>query len=206
MKTIRVLAVVAAVVVMVSGCSLGGPVGSDPQTHYEIGDTGPAGGVIFYDDEADGVDDIAGARYLEAAPSETEWNGKEWGGHATDVNGNDSGVAPELHGIGDGEANTQAIVDELGSGDYAARLCWDLEHGGYDDWFLPSKDELNAIWDNIVDDGSGANSGIGVFAPNLYWSSSENSATKAWYQDFADGGQGSWGKGLNLRVRAVRAF
>ena len=48
---------------------------------YAIGDTGPAGGIIFYDDEADGVDDIAGARYLEVAPSETEWSDKEWGGY-----------------------------------------------------------------------------------------------------------------------------
>ena len=36
---------------------------------YAVGDTGPAGGVIFYDDEADGTDDIPGVRYLEAAIS-----------------------------------------------------------------------------------------------------------------------------------------
>ena len=41
----------------------------EAKTEYAVGDIGPAGGVIFYDDEADGTDDIPGVRYLEAVIS-----------------------------------------------------------------------------------------------------------------------------------------
>jgi hypothetical protein len=50
--------------------------------------------------------------------------------------------APELDGIGAGQANTTAIVTALGyngSTDYSATLADDLVHEGYTDWFLPSK-------------------------------------------------------------------
>ena len=163
-----------------------------------IGETGEAGGIIFYDDEADGEDDIAGARYLEAAPASTQWDTKEWGGEGTDVNGNDDSVAPGLYGIGDGETSTQAIVDALGSGDYAAKLCSELEHGGYEDWFLPSRDELDLMYQN-----KGV---IAGFSFDVYWSSSEGSATNAWNQDFSNGNQSSDAKSYGYRVRAVRAY
>ena len=92
-----------------------------------IGDTGPAGGIVFYDKGS--YSD--GWRYLEAAPSGYESYGK-WGGYGTSVDGTSKG-------IGTGKANTEAIVKKLGSGDYAAKFCYDLELGGYDDWFLPSQ-------------------------------------------------------------------
>ena len=43
---------------------------------YELGDIGPAGGYIFYIDEAN---EHPGWTYLEAAPAETEWVAKPWG-------------------------------------------------------------------------------------------------------------------------------
>ena len=168
---------------------------------FQIGDTGPAGGIIFYDDEADGLDNIAGARYLEAAPASTEWDPKEWGGYDMDVNGNDGGVAPELDGIGDGEANTQAIVNALGAGNYAAKLAQDLQYGGYDDWFLPSKSELNLMFVH--------KEVIGGFSSNpsvYYWSSSEHNSADAWHQTFRDGYQTRRFKNDTNRVRAIRSF
>ncbi|MCI1209193.1 MAG: DUF1566 domain-containing protein [Treponema sp.] len=85
--------------------------------------------------------------------------------------------------------------------------------GGYDDWFLPSGDELNAIWDKLVDDGTGANSGAGGFAENRYWSSSEadgtdaeQNSTYALCQEFSNGAMYFTYKTTTIYVRAVRAF
>ena len=171
---------------------------------YAIGDTGPAGGVIFYDDEADGTDDIPGARYLEAAPSDIEASGDHthvWGGYRTAVGSAARGTA-----IGTGEANTAAIVAAYGAsdpynntGDYAARLADQYAYGGYSDWFLPSQDELDLMYQNRTD--------IGGFASDWYWSSSEIGADTAWGQDFGTGSQFATNAGdTSDRVRAVRAF
>ena len=170
---------------------------------YNLRDAGPAGGLIFYDKGS--YSD--GWRYLEVAPASTEGTSNVWGGYGTTVTGAD-GTA-----IGTGAQNTIDIVTQFGGQepyasktDYAAKLCSDLESGGYDDWFLPSKDELDAIWDNLVDDGTGSNNGVGGFANVYYWSSSENGSSGAWYQYFFTGFQSSATKDGNLRVRAVRAF
>ena len=100
--------------------------------------------------------------------------------------------------IGTGQANTTAIVTIQGAGSYAAMLCAALTEGGYNDWFLPSKDELDKLYINKV--------AIGGFAGNFYWSSSEASAGSAWYQVFYYGYQLYFSKYDTFRVRAVRAF
>jgi len=100
--------------------------------------------------------------------------------------------------IGFGQANTTAIVTIQGAGSYAAQLCNDLTVGGYNDWFLPSKDELEKLYIN-----KGA---IGGFADDYYWSSSEDDTNYAWIQNFNSGYQSYDGKNYTHRVRAVRAF
>ena len=100
--------------------------------------------------------------------------------------------------IGTGQANTTAIVTAQGAGSYAAQLCNDLTEGGYDDWFLPSKDELNKLY---LNKGT-----IGGFADYYYWSSSEYDAYYAWSQNSLNGLQYSNLKHYTYRVRAVRAF
>ena len=141
--------------------------------------------------------------------SETEWTGNPWGWKSTDIAGNDSTIAPELTGIGGGQPNTDAIISFFGDNkphkrisDYAAKLCEDLESGGYDDWFLPSKDELNKMYENLYSEG------VGGFAPDRYWSSSEYSSFNAWYQYFYNGYQSKNVSKVhgNIRVRAIRAF
>ena len=167
---------------------------------FAIGDTGPAGGLIFYIDTAD----AHSWTYLEVAPASTEWTSKEWGDSGTEIGGDAA-----LTGIGEGQAATAAIVAHMEGQSItgtAAQLCDGLSEGGYSDWFLPSKDELNAIWDNIVDDGTGANSGVGGFLYDYYWSSSESSSNDAWLQFFFDGSQYNPNKNIGNRVRAVRAF
>jgi hypothetical protein len=100
--------------------------------------------------------------------------------------------------IGTGQTNTTAIVGQGGCTSGAAWLCNDLTEGGYSDWYLPSKNELNKLYLNQVV--------IGSFAGDRYWSSSEGDAYYAWDQDFSDGYQYLSNKSSHLRVRAVRAF
>ena len=100
--------------------------------------------------------------------------------------------------IGTGQANTTAIVGQIGCTYGAAVLCNNLTEGGYSDWYLPSKDELNKLYLNKVT--------IGGFAEGMYWSSSEVNAINAWSQDFYDGIQYYANKDGGRRVRAVRAF
>ena len=122
--------------------------------------------------------------------------------------------------IGTGKTNTQLLVNAMGAetysdyydssktADYAAKLCDDLTYTvkgvAYSDWFLPSKDELNLMYEN--------RSVIGGFANNYYyWSSSEYSSNSylAWGQGFDNGNQNSrYGDARNNggRVRPVRAF
>ena len=89
----------------------------------------------------------------------------------------------------------------------AAKVCDDyaIIVGGvtYDDWFLPSKDELYKLYLN--------KDKIGGFTDAWYWSSSENWLTNlasgAGDQDFTSGIQGWDYPKANLdRVRAVRYF
>jgi len=156
---------------------------------FKIGDKGPAGGIVYYDKGS--FSD--GWRYLEAAPASTEWDSKEWGGYRTTVGG--TSIA-----IGIGEANTERIVSRLESSNYAAKLCADLTYGGYEDWFLPSKDELDKMYSNLK------KRGIGGFASAWYWSSLESNANNAWGQSFGNGNQATNAKFGHQRVRASRAF
>ena len=101
--------------------------------------------------------------------------------------------------IGTGNANTNAIIALYGTEQNAARICYDLTLGGYTDWYLPSKDELNKFYLNKTV--------IGGFANYYYWSSSEYSNSSSLVQAFYNGLQASANKdGYTTHVRAVRAF
>jgi hypothetical protein len=107
--------------------------------------------------------------------------------------------------LGTGNANTIAIIDLYGTESNAAKLCYDYTNsetgtGVYSDWFLPSKDELNLMYTNLKV------AGVGGFADGDYRSSSEISATFAWFQDFSNGDQNQGNKDFGAHVRAVRAF
>ena len=164
-----------------------------PSGTYDLRDIGPAGGYIFYDKGSYSN----GWRYLEAAPVSTEWKSKQWGSYGTFIGGTEKGV-------GTGQSNTTTIVTWLNSHSEtgkAAQLCDALVYGGYSDWFLPSKDELNLIYENLY------LFGVGGFATYIaYWSSSEYNAHTAWSQFFAYGYQTNPIKDGALLVRAVRAF
>jgi hypothetical protein len=82
----------------------------------------------------------------------------------------------------------------------AAKICYDLVLNDYSDWFLPSKDELNLMYQNLKVNG------ICDFSASLYWSSSGVSSSTAVTQGFYEGSQYYYGKISGLRVRAIRAF
>jgi hypothetical protein len=176
---------------------------------YAIGDTGPAGGIVFYVDTAKRIGyEFAPA---EGADPEIAWSNVLTILGYTDSNNNWSA-------LGMGLANTNAIVAQSGHLSSAAKRCLDytVTKNGvtYDDWFLPSKDELQKIWWNLVSDQSADNSGrgkphagsLGGFANGLYWSSSEDDFEGAKSQSFGNGWQDNDQKEDPFRVRAVRAF
>jgi hypothetical protein len=72
--------------------------------------------------------------------------------------------------------------------------------GGFTDWRLPTKEELNLMYQNL------RKKNIGGMGDNKYWSSSESISDRAWNQYFSDGSQYNSLKNLTLSVRAVRAF
>jgi len=177
-------------------------------TPYVLLDIGPAGGYIFYDKgnyyKADFTIIKAAPpvpitptysdwRYLEAAPSDQS-TGVEWGCWGVLISGAD-GTA-----VGTGEQNTIDIEAGCAIPGTAADLCANLVLGGYSDWFLPSKDELNLMYENLKV------AEVGDFADFSYWSSSEYNASGAWNQHFSGGSQNPNGKNGTERVRAVRAF
>jgi hypothetical protein len=178
--------------------SVPGQATAAPAKTYKIGDTGPAGGLIFYDKG----NNSGGWRYLEAAPASTEGKNLQWSVSAFDTGA--KGVD-----AGTGKQNTRNIMDasvQAAVNAPAARLCDRLEYGGYDDWYLPSKNELGLMYMNLKVDG------IGGFGNEWYWSSSQGhhfyttDQEYAWTQNFSDGSQGGKGKNDTISVRAIRQF
>lgn len=157
---------------------------------YFLLDIGPAGGYIFYDKGS--YSD--GWRYLESAPSDQILKAV-WGCDGIEITGADG------QAVGTGEQNTIDIEFECTTAGTAADVCTNLSLAGYNNWFLPSKDELNLMYTNLKV------AGIGSFAGCYYWSSSESYITAAYGQNFYNGDQnGSAGKYTPLQVRAIRAF
>jgi hypothetical protein len=157
------------------------------------------GGIIFYLD-------ASGKHGLISAPTDQS-AGIKWD------NGSFVDTYAYGNGIGAGEGNSQGIRRWQGycSSCYASELCQDLSLGGETDWYLPSKYELNLMFENIGQGNALGLGNIGNFANNVYWSSTEyvydNAfSDNAWAQDFDDGYQGSLNKIYAGNVRAVRAF
>lgn len=159
---------------------------------FMIGDA-YQGGIIFY---------LTGTypnqHGLVCAPTDQS-DGIRW------YNGSEVATEATETAVGKGQINTNKIVAMYGSGSYAAKLCDDLVLNGYNDWFLPSKDELGLMYTNLYLNDKGN------FTRGTYWSSSEIvnllfEMYEAWYHVFNTGSQ-NHGPTYNINcVRAVRVF
>jgi hypothetical protein len=171
-----------------------------PLKTYQIGERGPAGGIVFYDKG----NFSNGWRYLETAPADTEIQNLRWGAYGYDVPGTQMD-------IGTGKRNTQIInnyLREYNESGRAAQICAQLNSGNSTDWFLPSKEELHWMYLNLH------SKGLGSFKNARYWSSSQVDKYRAWYLHFGDNGRASnnYDKDRDaffsgeIWTRAVRSF
>jgi len=184
----------------------------------QIGDTGPAGGKIFYIDETGfnvpGYTEGTGeteylnytgytAYYLEAAPSNVAGT-KTWASTFVLIPGLSQNSSDQTDWvIGRGRRNTAIIIAH--GNNYttpyttpAASECKSLATGGRTDWFLPSKNKLNQIYLRRND--------LGIASSGYFWSSSQYDNVYAWNQNFFNGNQYFGTKDSNYGVRAIRVF
>jgi hypothetical protein len=160
---------------------------------YKIGDTALGGKIAYILQQGDSGFDANMQHGLVAAISDQtsaiRWN-----------NGTNKTTGAKGIVIGTGFANTNSIISAQGetTTSYAAGLARAYKGGGYDDWFLPSKDELNKLYINKLI--------IGGFANNNYWSSSEQDFDFAFKRNFINGDQNFNTKVNVFYVRAIRTF
>ncbi len=104
-------------------------------------------------------------------------------------------VSGQTHGL-------VAAVEDIGHGttwDKAVKLCQDYRGGGFSNWRLPDKNELNRLFTNKTVIG-------GFKERHFYWSATESDKNDAWDQSFRTGSSNLGYKLDNNYVRAVRTF
>ena len=101
-----------------------------------------------------------------------------------------------------GASNTMSLATMYTDTD-AARYCHNMVYpaGGYSDWYLPARDELNLVLYGMHLAGKGSFS-----TANWYWSSSEQAANNGWAKIFTDGSYYNCEKPNNHIVRCVRRY
>jgi hypothetical protein len=185
----------AVITVTVIRSDNSGSITSAPVTNRgHIGGTGPGGGIIFYHDPNGFTMSDTGetAHFLEAAPANVP-SGLLWASSGfTERN-----IPGTEAAIGTGRRNTALILAIDGNAP-AALACSNFSNNGKDDWFLPSADELNALFQSRA--------AVGNLGTDWFWSSSQLIFFSAWGQFFSNGNRDVDRKYSNINVRAVRAF
>ena len=153
----------------------------------EVGDV-YQGGIVFYMDDSSTRGMICSAEDIASAP---------WGCDYEDL------LGAHRSYFGSGKINSEEIIASCNEVS-AASLCAEYIIEGYEDWFLPSKDELLLIYQSI---GQGSSIGnIGGFANNWYWSSTEVDDHRVSAYNFTSGSIFNQGKSSNRKIRAIRTF
>ena len=174
----------------------------------EVGDS-YEGGIVFYlapsptDLDGDGVNDIgliyAYSNYTTTKP----WNAGGWCGGCASISTSTA--------IGTGATNTTNIINEYSNSGTASAAGFARAYngGGFNDWFLPSTLEQDALVSYFIEKypASGGWSDWGGIRSNNYWSSSQHNGNKAKQRSFTTGTSPvNNNKGNAVRVIPIRAF
>jgi len=177
-------------------------IGGDVNDSIVVGDF-YQGGVVFYIFVDGDTGYVAGETHGLIAAVQDQSSGIRW------YNGSYVTTEATSTALGTGATNTTTIISVQGATEtsYAAGLARAYTGGGYTDWFLPSKDELNKMYLNraTINTTAASNSGSD-FGNSYYWSSTEVDGDYAWSLSFTSGVQYSLIKNYTFYVRAVRAF
>ncbi|MEE9446573.1 MAG: DUF1566 domain-containing protein [Arenicellales bacterium] len=174
----------------------------NPALLYEVGDTGPAGGIVFHVTEG-------GLHGLEAAPvdqiDQSIGGALDWCDFdsISDISNIANLTTASDADPSKGAGNTAAIIS-LCVAPTAASVASSYEGptGLTTGWHLPNKEELN-----LMHGKQGLIGGFTADASNYYWSSSETASSEyAWSQFFGNGNRFEDFKGNNRKVRAIRDF
>ncbi|MDA8938108.1 FG-GAP-like repeat-containing protein, partial [Flavobacteriaceae bacterium] len=154
-------------------------------TVYELGDTGPAGGVIFYD-KGDWIDDW---RYLEVWT--TDESDRNYGCHFEHAT---------TDAIGGGYLNSKEMSDYCN--DYNKSF-YMVAHGGKRGWHIPNKDESDELYDFKLNYSSIINLNL---QSSWYWTSSDKRDVYAYARqiNYGDGTTRVEGMQYSHSVRLIR--
>lgn len=160
----NILFILLAVIFTTISCS-----SDDDAINLSVGDE-HQGGIIFYLDETGESGLIA----LQQDIGEPEWG----------CTGNEEPLALN-EGIGFGEQNTLAIVTYCDDEHFAAKLCFELDMNGYDDWFLPSIDELELVYEHRDLIGNFSSDEIAVYSSSTEgWPNTQQDGTPFYLRTF----------------------
>lgn len=174
---------------------------------YKIGSAGPANGIVFYDKGQYSF----GWRYIEVATKDLK--DLEWGCVASSIS------KARNNEIGSGYYNTAQIViyhdnltnyyanpmvcSNLNNGTLLAKDALLFNQGIYNDWFLPSYNELELIYKNLHIKN------LGNLTESIYWSSTEIDQNTVATINFKTGEKTSTSKipgKSNTKARVIRYF
>ena len=188
-------------------------------TNIEVPMQLPDGSILFYDRGSaygeysavgsdivrisDGVDDGSAEstywRYLICDQHDLDNGTFQWGPYGT----NEGMTDAKYEDMGYGLPNTNAMIAKYATNtSYWWRLIKEKRDNTGLDWFMPSKDELDMVYDNrTVITGQG---GDAFKTDTYYWSSSEYASYNAWLQSFSYGDQYGYSKNSSNLCRLLR--
>jgi hypothetical protein len=156
------------------------------------------GGIVFYID-------VTGQHGYVCTPTDIS-TGAMWqiGGMSQIF----TDISVDITSLGKGQSNTTFITTHYGAGNYAAYICDTCTVNGYSDWYLPSRDELNQIYQGLY------HTSHALLPTTYYSSSSEDGDNAMWelYMWVSSGTTvGTEEAGVNNKqrldhVRAIRTF
>lgn len=173
--------------------------GGSSSVTYQLGDIGPGGGLVFL---------ISGGLTYEMAPN-TWSSGSQDPSQEVCSNYGTPYAGASGTAVGTGFTNTaELVVESVNCNSEAAAAV--RAYGGTDSstgqWFLPSKDELNAMYN--YSQVSGFNAVTYGFRSGSYWSSSRFSPTSysSWWQSLLSGSVNTEDQDTSYYVRPIRTF